>query len=81
MAHMVLAWSALQFARGNKKSAGADGSSEAAGVLLTWDVGGIVLGLIGIGFAAADCAVAPCALFLAASRRPLDPLILWRPAV
>lgn len=53
LAHAVLAWSAFQFAHGDKQSAGADSSGKAASTLLTWDMGPIVLGLIGVGFVAA----------------------------
>lgn len=51
--HTILAWSALQFAEGDKQSVGGDGSGEAANTLLAWDMGGLVLGLIGLGLFAA----------------------------
>ena len=47
--HIVLTWSALQFAKGDKQSAGGDSSSDAANTLLTWDMSGLLLGLIGVG--------------------------------
>ena len=50
LAHTVLAWTAFQFARGDKQSSGGDGSGQAAGTLLTWDLGAVALGLIGVGF-------------------------------
>jgi hypothetical protein len=52
-AHLVLAWSAFQFAHGDKQSAAADSGNEAAGTLLAWEMGAIVLGVIGLGFVAA----------------------------
>lgn len=52
LAHVVLAWSAFQFAHGDKQSAGADTSGEAAGTLLAWETGAIVVGLVGLGFIA-----------------------------
>lgn len=50
LAHIVLAWSAFQFAHGDKQSAGADASSETAGTLLAWEMGAIVVGVVGLGF-------------------------------
>ena len=52
-AHTVLAWSAFQFAHGDKQSAGADSGSGAASTLLAWEMGAIVLGVVGLGFVAA----------------------------
>ena len=53
LAHTMLAWSAFQFAQGTRHSAGSDTGGEAASTLLAWEMGAIVLGLIGIGFIAA----------------------------
>ncbi len=53
VAHLVLAYTAYQFAQGDKQQAssgGGSGGQDAAGSLLTWDVGPLVLGLIGLGF-------------------------------
>lgn len=50
LAHTVLAWTAFQFAHGDKHSPSGDGSGRAASTLLSWDVGAAFLGLIGIGF-------------------------------
>lgn len=52
LAHIALAWSAFQFAHGDKRSAGVDNSGEAAGTLLAWEMGAIVIGLVGLGFIA-----------------------------
>jgi hypothetical protein len=52
VAHTVLAWTAFQFARGNKQSATGDGSGQTAATLLAWDVGAVVLGIVGVGFVA-----------------------------
>lgn len=49
-AHTVLAWTAFEFAHGDKRSANGDGSEQAAGTLLAWDMGTAVLGLVGLGF-------------------------------
>jgi hypothetical protein len=48
VAHGFLAYAAYQFATGVQKSAGGD--QEQAGTVLRWEMGEIVLGLIGIGF-------------------------------
>ncbi|RYE01907.1 MAG: DUF1206 domain-containing protein [Sphingobacteriales bacterium] len=50
LAHSVLAWTAVEFARGNKQSATGDGSNQAAGSLLSWEAGSVILGMVGIGF-------------------------------
>lgn len=50
LAHTVLAWTAFQFAHGDKQSSAGDGSGQAASTLLAWDIGAAVLGLIGVGF-------------------------------
>lgn len=46
--HLALAWSAYNFATGTGSSS--DGAQEAASGILSFELGGIVLGLIGIGF-------------------------------
>jgi hypothetical protein len=48
VAHGFLAYAAYQFATGAQRSAG--GSQEQAGTVLQWELGGIVIGLIGLGF-------------------------------
>jgi hypothetical protein len=52
IAHTVLAYTAYQFATGEKQnSAGQGGNSqEMAGSLLTWDMGPALLGVLGLGF-------------------------------
>lgn len=50
LAHTVLAWTAFEFAHGNKQSSTGDSSNQAASTLLSWDSGAPVLGLIGLGF-------------------------------
>ncbi len=48
-AHTILAYAAYQFATGAKSSSG-DGTQERAGTVLSYDLGGVVLGLVGVGF-------------------------------
>lgn len=51
IAHLLLAYTAYQFANGEKQQAGGDaGGQQAASSILTWDVGPLVLGLVGLGF-------------------------------
>jgi hypothetical protein len=50
IAHLVLAWTALQFAQGDKQSASGGGGEEAAGSLLSFSFGSLLLGLVGLGF-------------------------------
>lgn len=52
IAHLALAYTAYQFAVGEKQQAaeGGNGSQETAGSLLTWDMGPVLLGLVGVGF-------------------------------
>lgn len=52
LTHLVLAYTALQFAQGDKQQAadGGGGGQEAAGSLLTWDMGPLLLGILGVGF-------------------------------
>ncbi len=49
IAHMLLAWTALQFAQGDKQRAGSDDAGQqAASSVLTWDLGNFLIGVIGI---------------------------------
>lgn len=52
IAHLFLAYTAYQFANGDKQKAsgGGGGGQEAASSILTWEVGPVVLGLVGLGF-------------------------------
>ena len=50
VAHLLLAWTAFQFAQGDKQSASGGGAEEAAGSLLSFSFGSLLLGLIGLGF-------------------------------
>jgi hypothetical protein len=51
VAHTLLAWTAFQFARNAGKAAGSDdGGQQAASTVLTWDLGGLVVGVVGVGF-------------------------------
>jgi hypothetical protein len=51
VAHVVLAWTAYQFATGTKQqSTGDTGGEEAAASLLAWDMGSLLLGVVGLGF-------------------------------
>ena len=58
LAHIALAWIALQLARGAPQAADGDGASEASGTLLTFSFGWVVLGVIGLGFLLAAAAQA-----------------------
>jgi hypothetical protein len=50
VAHLFLAYAAYQFATGGKHAASGGQSQEMVGSVLTWQLGGVVLGLIGVGF-------------------------------
>lgn len=51
LAHMVLAYTAYQFATGAQNRPTSDGGGqERASTLLTWEMGWVLLGLIGLGF-------------------------------
>lgn len=52
VAHLVLAWTAYQFATGEKQQSSQSdgGSQETASSLLSWEIGPFVLGVVGIGF-------------------------------
>ena len=49
-AHCFLAYAAYQFAIGAKHASGGGQSQEMAGSVLDWQVGSIVLGIVGVGF-------------------------------
>lgn len=49
--HLVLAYTAYQFANGERQQAeGSTQTQQTAGSLLTWDMGPVLLGLVGVGF-------------------------------
>lgn len=51
VAHLFLAYACYQFASGAKQSSGeGGGSTEAAGTVLSMDLGAVVIGIIGVGF-------------------------------
>jgi len=50
VAYSVLAYAALQFARGDKQSADNGESRQTADTVLDWSLGEILVGLVGIGF-------------------------------
>ncbi len=51
LTHVALAYTAYQFATGAKQqSGGTQSTQETAGSLLTWEVGPVLLGLVGAGF-------------------------------
>ena len=52
IAHLLLAYTAYQFANGDKQQSGGGSSSgqEAASSILTWEVGPLLLGIAGLGF-------------------------------
>lgn len=51
-AHLFLAYAASQFASGAKQAASGGESQQMAGSLLDWQVGALLLGLVGLGFLA-----------------------------
>lgn len=55
VAHLLLAYTAWQFASGSKQQASGGSSSgqEAAAGILSWDLGPVIIGLVGIGFVVA----------------------------
>lgn len=54
VAHLALAWTAFQFAHGDKQTASGGASEQAAAeTLLSFPLGSLALGLIGLGFLAA----------------------------
>ena len=62
VAHLLLAWTAFQFAQGDKQVPSGGGAEQAAGSLLTFPFGSVLLGLIGLGFVAAAALQAKSAL-------------------
>lgn len=51
IAHLLLAYTAYQFATGDKQEAGGEaGGQQAASSILTWDLGSLALGIVGLGF-------------------------------
>lgn len=50
LAHLALAYTAYQFATGAQNDSTGGGGQERASTLLTWEMGWILLGLIGVGF-------------------------------
>lgn len=50
VAYTVLAYSALKFAQAGRQSADSGQSEQTAGTVLDWSLGGIVVGLVGVGF-------------------------------
>lgn len=51
IAHLALAYTAYQFAIGDKRQPSGDtGGQEMAGTLLSWTMGSVLLGVIGLGF-------------------------------
>lgn len=53
IAHAALAWTALLFAQGEEQAVNGDPSSKAAASLLSFELGALLLGLVGLGFVAA----------------------------
>jgi hypothetical protein len=53
IAYSVLAYTALEFAKGDKqRGTGADGAQQAAGSILSAGIGPLLLGIVGLGFLA-----------------------------
>jgi hypothetical protein len=50
VAYSILAYSALQFAQGNKQSADSGESQQTAGTVLDWGLGDLIIGAVGLGF-------------------------------
>ncbi|WP_299309393.1 DUF1206 domain-containing protein [uncultured Croceicoccus sp.] len=51
IAHLVLAYTAFQFAQGNKQSSGGtSGAEEATGTVLSMGFGPAIIGIVGLGF-------------------------------
>jgi len=70
IAYLTLAWTAFQFAGGEKTAPTGGATKEAAGTLLTFSFGSLALGVIGLGFAAAAVVQAKSA-FSAGFRRQI----------
>ncbi|MXP14038.1 DUF1206 domain-containing protein [Altererythrobacter confluentis] len=50
VAHLALAYSAYKFASGGKQSSDSDTAQQAVGGILSMDFGGVILGIVGLGF-------------------------------
>ncbi|GMN01532.1 DUF1206 domain-containing protein [Erythrobacter sp. MTPC3] len=62
IAHLVLAWTAYQFATTSSGGSGGSGASEATAGVLSIDFGGVVIGILGIAFFIAALAQAKKAI-------------------
>lgn len=69
LVHLVLAWTALKFAQGDKQTATDSGSQEAAGTLLSFAFGSFALGVIGLGLLAAAVFQAKAAISASFTRK------------
>ena len=58
LAHLVLAFTAFQFARGNQQSSGGGGAQQATNTIMSMEFGAIVIGLLGLCFLGAALAQA-----------------------
>lgn len=52
VAYTVLAWAALQFARGDKQNAESGETASTTSTVLDWSMGEVLVGLVGLGFIA-----------------------------
>ena len=80
LTHTVLAWTAFEFAQGNKQSSTGDGGGQAASTLLSWDLGSMVLGLIEVGLvlgAAVQARSAITAHFMRSVGAGAPPAVCW----
>ena len=50
VAYSILAYTALQFAQGDKQSADNGESQQTAGTVLDWSLGDLIIGVVGVGF-------------------------------
>lgn len=62
LAHLVLAYTAFQFARGNQQSSGGGGAQDATNTILSMEFGSVVIGIIGLCFLGAAFAQAKKAI-------------------
>lgn len=53
VAYLFLCYAAFQFAQGSRSSPGSGQSQKIAGSVLQWEIGPVVIGIIGLGFFAA----------------------------
>lgn len=58
LAHLVLAFTAFQFARGNQQSSGGGGAQQATNTIMSMEFGAIVIGILGLCFLGAALAQA-----------------------